>query len=81
MGALVSMAVLLCATALVLVRSGRIGKRVPGVGRWGMWVIAVLFLLNTLGNVLALDLREAVIFTPVTFLAAFLAWRVAVGPE
>ncbi len=80
-GALVSLAVLLGATTLVLVRMGTIGKGVPALGRWGMWVIAVLFLLNTVGNLFASDVREAVIFTPVTLLAALLAMRVALGPE
>ena len=80
MGALVSLAVLLGATTLVLVRMGTFGKGVSAVGRWGMWLIALLFLLNTVGNLFALDVREAVIFTPVTLLAALLAMRVALGP-
>ena len=40
---------------------------------------AVFFLLNTVGSLFALDLRETLIFTPITLPAALLAWRVAVG--
>jgi len=78
-GAVVSLVVLLCAMAVVLVRWGIIGNDYPKLGRWGAWVIMVLFLLNTVGNLFALDIRETLIFTPITLLAALLAWRVALG--
>ena len=41
--------------------------------------MALLFALNTVGNLFALDLRETLIFTPITLLAALLAWRLAWG--
>ena len=79
-GAIVSGLILLLMIAVLLIRMERIGI-LADVGRYGMWVIAGLFALNTIGNVFALDPREAWIFTPVTLLAAVLAARVALGPE
>lgn len=76
---LVSLAVLLLLIGVVLIRIGRIGHSIPAIGKWGMWAIVVLFALNTVGNLAAEDLRETLIFTPVTLVAALLAWRVAIG--
>lgn len=78
-GAWVSITVLALASCMVLVRMGRIGRAVPALGKWGMWVICALFALNTLGNLFALDLREALIFTPITLISALLSARVAMG--
>ncbi len=76
---LVAIALLLLMIAVVLIRMGRIGRSIHGVGKWGMWAIVVLFALNTVGNLAAEDLRETLIFTPVTLVAALVAWRVAMG--
>jgi hypothetical protein len=78
-GALVSITFVLVFAALVLVRMGHIGRSIPALGKWGMWVVCALFALNTLGNLFALDLRETLIFTPVTLISAVLAARVAMG--
>lgn len=78
-GALVSITFLLVFGALVLVRMGHIGRSMPTLGKWGMWVVCALFALNTLGNLFALDLRETVLFTPITLVSAVLAARVAMG--
>lgn len=75
----VAIVVLLLMIAIVLMRMGRSGRSIPAVGKWGMWAIVVLFALNTVGNLAAEDLRETLIFTPVTLVAALLAWRVAIG--
>ena len=77
-GALV-IAFLLVFVALVLVRMGHIGRSMQAVGRWGMWVVCALFALNTVGNLFALDLRETLIFTPITLVSAVLAARMAMG--
>lgn len=78
-GALVSMAVLVLAACIVLIRMGRIGRSLQTLGKWGLWAICALFALNTVGNLFALDLRETLIFTPVTLISAVLAARVATG--
>ncbi len=79
--ALVAIALLVLMIAIVQIRRGRIGRSIPAVGKWGMWAIVVLFALNTVGNLVAEDLRETLIFTPVTLVAAMLAWRVALGND
>lgn len=79
--ALVSITVLLLMIAIVLIRIGRIGKSMPAIGSYGMWGIMLLFALNTVGNLVAEDLRETLIFTPITLASALLAWRVALGAE
>jgi hypothetical protein len=78
-GALVSIAFLLAFGALVLVRMGHIGRSMPALGKWGMWLVCALFAINTVGNLFALDLRETLIFTPLTLISAVLAARVAMG--
>lgn len=78
-GAWVSIAFLIVFAILVLVRLGAFGPARPALGKWGMWAICALFALNTFGNLFALDLRETLIFTPVTLICAVLAARVAMG--
>ena len=75
-GAVMSMVVLLLCVALVLLRLRRPDS---AIGGWGMWIICGLFVLNTSGNLQALDMRETLIFTPVTLILAVLAARVAMG--
>lgn len=78
-GALVSITVLLLMITIVRVRRSNKGGRLAMVARYGVWAIAVVFALNTVGNVFALDVREALIFTPVTLVCSLLACRVALG--
>lgn len=78
-GALVSMAVLVLAACIMLIRMGRIGRSMHALGKWGLWVICALLALNTIGNGFAQDLRETLIFTPITLVCAVLAARVAMG--
>lgn len=78
-GALVSIGVLVLVSFAVLNRMGIIGRSSSAFGKWSMWLVCALFALNTIGNLLALDLRETLIFTPITLLCAILAARVAMG--
>lgn len=78
-GAWVSIAFLVVFALLVLVRLGAVARTLPALGKWGMWAVCVFFALNTVGNLFALDLRETLIFTPVTLVGATLAARVAMG--
>jgi hypothetical protein len=85
-GSLISLAVLLLMIGVVLCRMGRLGLgtyavRSQWIAHWGMWAIVLFFTLNTLGNLAAKDLRETLILTPITMVAALLAWRVALGNE
>ncbi|HPJ54455.1 MAG: hypothetical protein KDB87_10625 [Flavobacteriales bacterium] len=66
---------------LVLLASGRIGSgTAERVGRWLMWPLMVLFILNTVGNLLATSWFER-IMAAVTVLLALLCLRLAMGPD
>lgn len=41
-----------------------------------LWLFVVLFVLNTVGNLLAKTTTETVIFTPITFVSAILCFRI-----
>jgi hypothetical protein len=43
------------------------------------WLMTVLFLLNTIGNLMAVDPLEKFIFTPLTLVLTLLCYRVASG--
>lgn len=78
-GAMISLTTLILMISVVVLRLKATSLRGQMIGRYAMWAIALLFALNTVGNLFALDKREMLIFTPVTAVAALLAWRVAVG--
>ena len=66
---------------LVLLASGRIGSgTAQRIGRWLMWPLMVLFILNTVGNLLATSWFER-IMAAVTVLLALLCLRLAMGPD
>jgi hypothetical protein len=46
-----------------------------------LWCFAILFTLNTVGNLLAKVTLETVVFTPLTFLSAVLCGRLALEKE
>ncbi|QIX60387.1 hypothetical protein FY528_00215 [Hymenobacter lutimineralis] len=58
--------------AVVSVASGRVRLRVPRLLLKGaLWLMTGLFLLNTLGNLVATTTLEKLLFTPVTLLPVF----------
>lgn len=50
----------------------------PKVLRVFLWVFAVLFGLNTIGNIVSLNSIEAIIATPITLIAAIMFFRLAI---
>lgn len=44
-----------------------------------LWLMTLLFALNTISNLFANTLTETIIFTPITFILAVLCFRVAKG--
>lgn len=77
---LASIGILLVAGSLTAIRSGRLSlPALRGVARIGMWVLAILFLLNTLGNVLA-ETRLEQSFALITALLAICSTRLAMAP-
>ena len=45
--------------------------------RIGLWIMVVLFSINTLGNLVAINIWEKIIFTPLTLLLAIFSFRLA----
>lgn len=75
-----SLAITLLMLAVVGVRAGyvriKISRRVTTVV---FWLMCVLFLLNTAGNLASNNELEMLLFTPLTLLLALLSLRVALG--
>ena len=44
-----------------------------------LYVLSAIFLLNTVGNLLAVSLMEAVLFTPLTLLSSIFLLRLALS--
>lgn len=44
-----------------------------------LWAMTALFAVNTLGNMMAISALEKILFTPLTFVSAFLCMRLALG--
>lgn len=64
---------------VVLIAAGYIQAKVNrSLLRFMLWAMAVLFFLNTIGNILSTNRLETIIFTPLTFLLALLCMRLAV---
>lgn len=53
------------------------------VNKWvitaALWMMVVLFFINTVGNIFSSNLTEKIIFTPVTVILCFLCFRLAIG--
>ncbi len=43
------------------------------------WLMGVLFLINTVGNLVSLNALEQIVFTPVTLLLALFSFRLAIS--
>jgi len=74
----VSIGINLLMLATVANKSGYLnwGKSKQWV-RIGLWIMVVLFSINTLGNLVAINIWEKIIFTPLTLLLAFFSLRLA----
>ncbi len=44
-----------------------------------IWFFAILFAVNTIGNLFSKTVFELVVFTPLTFISAFLCWQIVRG--
>ena len=67
---------------VVLMSAGYIQAKVNrSLLRFMLWAMAVLFFLNTIGNILSTNELETIIFTPLTFLLALLCMRLAIEVE
>ena len=61
---------------IVAIKAGFIkNPSLKNVGKYGIWIIMVYFVLNTFGNLMAASFIEKLIFTPLTILSALIAYR------
>jgi hypothetical protein len=75
-----SIAMLLVTAAVVIMRWQSLAHGSPNiVAAVGVWVLIVLFTLNTVGNLFAKTRFERVVFTPLTLLLALLMLRLALA--
>jgi hypothetical protein len=44
-----------------------------------LWIMFVLFALNTIGNILSVNSFEKIVFTPLTIILSFLSLRLAIS--
>jgi hypothetical protein len=75
----VSIALNLTMLTWVAIRSGYLKWEISQ--RWiqpGMWIMTALFLLNTVGNLFAINDWERWIFTPLTFLLTMFSLRLSI---
>lgn len=76
---LVSIVINFIMVLFVSVRAGIINLSIkPILIRVVLWLMVVLFILNTLGNLLSQNDLERIIFTPITLLLFVLSLRLAI---
>src|SRR5687767_5019068 len=78
----ISIALNLVMLTLVAIKIGLLKINLkPNFLKVSFWLMAVLFALNTLGNLLAVNTLETLIFTPLTFILAVFSFRLAISTE
>jgi len=78
----ISLAVTLAVIILAGIKGKFIKPYLPSkVVNFLLWVLAVLFAFNTIGNLFAESNLEMIIFTPLTFISAILFYRMAIEYE
>lgn len=64
---------------IVIIRIGYTKARMNlKIVRVVLWLMVILFSLNTIGNLMAFNNLEAYIFTPITFILALFCFRLAI---
>jgi len=68
--------------AIVAVRANLLKLRIqPGIITVALWAMCVLFLLNTVGNLLSTNTFEMVAFTPLTLILSLCCCRLALNKK
>lgn len=77
----VSILINLAVMAVVAIKGGYMKPWLPAkVVTLLLWILAALFLLNTVGNLLAQSMLETLLFTPVTLIGSIFLARMAMEP-
>ncbi len=78
----VSIIILLICFLLTLLRIKYVNHtKFKTITQTSMWLLFVLFLLNTIGNLFAVTFIEKIAFTPITALLSLFALRLALGKD
>lgn len=76
----VSICINLLAMLIVGIKGRQLSIPLPnGVVSFFLWLFAILFTFNTIGNVFAQSLTEKLVFTPLTLLISVLFYRLAMS--
>ena len=77
---IISILINLVMLQIVMVRAGYFKIKInPMIIKIALWVMAILFLLNTIGNIFSKNDFERFAFTPLTFLLAIFCIRLAIS--
>lgn len=75
----VSILINLIFMAIILSKSKQIKLNKPSkLTNVFLWIIIVLFSLNTIGNLFSTNILETIIFTPLTLVSALLCYRIVI---
>ncbi len=75
----VSITINLLIIAVIATKGGYLKPVIPlKVVSVVLWALVVIFSLNTIGNIFAKTLFEALVFTPVTLVSAVFCYRMAI---
>ena len=73
-----SMAINLFMLLVILIKGGYIKINIPKlIINTFLWLFAILFAINTFGNLFSVSIWETIIFTPITLVSAVLCLRLA----
>lgn len=72
----VALVINLCMMAVVFIKM-KVMHQPARIINGLLWLMVILFTLNTLGNLVAMNSLEAILFTPVTLISAVLCLRLA----
>jgi hypothetical protein len=76
---IVSIALNFVMLVIVAIRSGHLNINInEKIVTVALWIMAGLFLLNTVGNLLSNNALEKIIFTPLTILLSIFSWRLSI---
>lgn len=79
---IISILINLVMLQIVMVRAGYFKIKInPMIIKIALWVMAILFLLNTIGNIFSKNEFERFAFTPLTFILAIFCIRLAISKE
>lgn len=75
-----SIAINLFMALVILIKGAYIKIKIPKlIVTSFLWLFAILFALNTVGNLFSVSIWETIIFTPITLISAVLCLRLALA--